>query len=244
MTYGRTHRGLVRPNNEDGYLMRALAPGAYVVAVADGIGGGPAGQEASRIALETLDDAVGHEASQLQRLVAAVSLANRAVYQASVGHDDLYGMGTTLTSAVLNMGHLFLAHVGDSRAYRVLDTALERLTMDHSVAGELEQAGGLTPDEARHHPRRNVLTRWIGSPDKVHIDAAEMPWHAGDRLLLCTDGLTSVLSEGEIMARCLRHRGRALVDELIRAALTHGGPDNITVVLAEGPGEPGDSDGR
>jgi len=243
-TYGRTHRGLVRPNNEDGYLIRAVERGGYLVAVADGIGGGPAGQEASRIALEALDDAVGTDVQDVSRLAAAVSLANRRVYESGQQDDMLAGMGTTLTSAVIFPDRLYLAHVGDSRAYQVEPDHLVRLTIDHSLAAEMERAGGLTADEARRHPNRNVLTRAVGPFDRVRIDVADMPWNPVSRLLLCTDGLTSVLSDDDIFRLCQKFSGYELIDELIGAALLRGGPDNITVVLAEDVRDPGENNGR
>ncbi|MCL5116073.1 MAG: protein phosphatase 2C domain-containing protein [Firmicutes bacterium] len=224
--------------------MRPVAGEGFLVAVADGVGGGPAGQEASRMALETLDDAVGIEIKDIARLASAVSLANRRIYESGQRDDALNGMGTTLTSAVVFPGRLMVAHVGDSRAYQLLDDHLVRLTIDHSLAAEMERAGGLTPEEAQHHPNRNVLTRVIGPFDRVRIDVTEISWGSGDRLLLCTDGLTAVLSDDDILDCSRRLSGYALIDALIELALNRGGPDNITVVLAEPDESEGDSHGR
>ncbi len=214
----------------------------FLLAVADGIGGGPGGQEASRVALQALDDAAGVDVRDLARLVSAVAMANRQVFEA--GQHGMEGMGTTLTAAVIFSDRLLLAHVGDSRAYQVLSDHVVRLTIDHSVAGEMERAGSITADEAAHHPRRNVLTRWVGSFDKVRIDVLDIAWNAESRLLLCTDGLTSVLNDEEISQTCRLTGGQALVDRLIDTALQRGGPDNITVVLADVVTEAGDGDGR
>ncbi len=243
-TYGRSHRGLKRPNNEDAYLMRPVANSGVLVAVADGVGGGPAGQEASRIALETLDDAIGSGAFDMAQLASAVSRANRRIFESGQRDQALAGMGTTLTSAVVFPDRLFMAHVGDSRAYQLLDDHLVRLTIDHSVAGEMEAAGGLTPEEAQQHPNRHVLTRVVGPFDRVRIDVTEIPWNRGYRLLLCTDGLTAVLTDEDIWHSSSSLSGYALIDALIEHALKRGGPDNITVVLAEDGAERGGGDGR
>ncbi len=224
--------------------MRPVSGDGFLVAVADGVGGGPAGQEASRLALETLDDAVGLDVTEIRRLASAVSLANRRIFESGQRDDALTGMGTTLTSAVVFPDRVFLAHVGDSRAYKLLDDHLVRLTIDHSLAGEMEAAGGLTAEEAQQHPNRHVLTRVVGPFDRVRIDVMEMPWHDADRLLLCTDGLTAVLSDDDIMELSRQHMGQQLIDALLDLALTRGGPDNITVVLTEGVQEQGEQHGR
>ncbi len=221
-----------------------MHPGGYLVAVADGIGGGPAGQEASRLALETLNDAVGPAISEVSRLATAVSLANRRVYELSQQDDLLNGMGTTLTSAVVFEDRLLLAHVGDSRAYQVESHHLRRLTVDHSLGAEMERSGELTPEEAQNHPNRNVLTRAVGPFDRVRIDVSDLPWSDESRLLLCTDGLTSVLADDDILTFSRQFVGYALIDQLIREALLRGGPDNITVVLVERATKPGDDNGR
>ncbi len=231
--FGQSHRGLKRPNNEDAYLMRAVNGDGVLVAVADGVGGGPAGQEASRIALETLDAAIVKDVLDIGGLVAAASQANRRVFESGQRDQSLTGMGTTLTSAVVFPQRLLVVHVGDSRAYQLVDDHLVRLTVDHSIAGEMEAAGGITADEARRHPNRNVLTRVVGPFDRVRMDASEIPWDSRSRLLLCTDGLTAVLSDEDIVRVSRPLSGQSLVDALIDLALHRGGPDNITVVLAE-----------
>ncbi|PSR29944.1 MAG: serine/threonine-protein phosphatase [Sulfobacillus thermosulfidooxidans] len=243
-TYGRSDQGLVRSENQDDFLIRPVEAGGFLLAVADGIGGGPAGSRASHMALEAMDDAVGVNVMDVSRLVSAVSLANRRIFELGQGDTRLEGMGTTLTAAVLFPDRLLLSHVGDSRAYRIRHDQIIRLTMDHSVAGEMERAGTITPEEAQDHPKRHVLTRALGPFDRVRIDVADMPWSDEDRLLLCTDGLTSVVADDEILRYAERYHGQDLIDQLVDAALRRGGPDNITVVLAEVMQDRGESNGR
>ncbi len=220
--------------------MRMVGDSGVLVAVADGVGGGPAGQEASRIALETLDQSIGPDVSDATKLVTAVSVANHKIFESGQRDQTLTGMGTTLTSAAVLKGRLLLAHVGDSRAYQIFQDHLVRLTIDHSLAGEMEAAGGLTADEAQQHPNRHVLTRVVGPFDRVRIDVTEIPWGLGCRLLLCTDGLTAVLTDDDIFDTCRHLSGYPLIDSLIDRALARGGPDNITVVLVEESGDKGE----
>ncbi len=243
-TYGRSDQGLVRSENQDDFLMRPVESGGYLLAVADGIGGGPAGSQASRMALAAIDDAVGLRVVDVSRLVSAVSLANRRIYDLGQDDSQYEGMGTTLTAAVIFPDRLLLSHVGDSRAYRIRHDQIIRLTMDHSVAGEMERAGTITTEEAHDHPKRHVLTRALGPFDRVRIDVADMPWSREDRLLLCSDGLTSVVFDDEILRYSERYHGQALIDQLVEAALQRGGPDNVTVVLAEVVRDLGESNGR
>lgn len=224
--------------------MRPIADAGVLVAVADGVGGGPAGEEASRLALVTLDEVIGDGVSEIARLASAVSLANQRIFESGQQDLMLSGMGTTLTSAIVFPARLLVAHVGDSRAYQLLDDHLVRLTIDHSVAGEMEAAGGLTADEAQQHPNRHVLTRAVGAFDRVRIDVTEIAWNHGSRLLLCTDGLTAVLTDEDILRSARRLSGYELIDTLIQEALVRGGPDNITVVLAEDDAGRGGSHGR
>ncbi|AUW94476.1 MAG: serine/threonine-protein phosphatase [Sulfobacillus thermosulfidooxidans] len=243
-TFGRSDQGLVRSENQDDFLIRPVENGGYLVAVADGIGGGPAGRRASHLALTTLDNAVGLLVSDVSRLTSAFSLANRTIFAMGQDNPVLEGMGTTLTAAVLYPDRLLLAHVGDSRAYRIAQDQIIRLTMDHSVAGEMERAGTITAQEASEHPKRHVLTRALGPFDKVRVDVADMPWTPGDLLLLCTDGLTSVVPDEEILRMCMAYSGEDLIDHLIGGALGRGGPDNVTVVVAVDNAGAGETDGR
>lgn len=204
-----------------------------LAAVADGIGGWQGGQEASRLAISVIDRTLGESVPDLAALVGAVAAANRAVYESGIQNPDLAGMGTTLTVGAISGVHLFVAHVGDSRAYRVTHGGLEQLTHDHSMAAEMERSGTLSPEEAAHHPQRHILTRAIGPYDQVTIDVWDRPWAEGDRLLLCSDGLFKAVSESRLNEQLQELNGQAAVDALIQMALDEGGTDNVTVVLVE-----------
>ncbi|MCL4318591.1 MAG: protein phosphatase 2C domain-containing protein [Firmicutes bacterium] len=243
-TYGRSDQGLVRSENQDDFLIRPVEAQGYLLAVADGIGGGPEGSRASHMALTAMDDAVGLKVLDVSRLASAISLANRRIFELGQDEPHLEGMGTTLTAAVLFPHRLLLSHVGDSRAYRIRRDQIIRLTMDHSVAGEMERSGTISPEEARNHPKKHVLTRALGPFDHVRIDMADMPWSNQDRLLLCTDGLTSVVFDDEILRYAEHYQGQELVDKLVNAALERGGPDNVTLVLAEAMHDCGEGNGR
>lgn len=237
--YARSHQGLVRSENQDGYVVEPLPDGAWLLAVADGMGGLPGGAVASRRVLDVVRRLAGgrrHGAAELEQ---AVKAANRDLFREGRQRPDLRGMGTTVTVAQVAGTELIVAHVGDSRAYRLRGGRLERLTQDHSVAAELEAAGEISRDEAAVHPQRHVLTRAVGPWHTVRVDLLVVPWHRADRLLLCTDGLTGVVSDAEILAILAQARGEGAVAALVDAALARGGPDNVTVVLAEDDEEAG-----
>jgi len=222
----------MRPENEDAFLVD-LELG--LLAVADGMGGHRAGEVASALALKALGEKVKEhcQGDPLMHLVSAVRFANRVVYRSALGREDYRGMGTTLTAAWFIGKEVLLAHVGDSRAYLFRDGQLRMLTSDHSYVGELVRSGGLTQEEARYHPQRNILTRALGTGDEVEVDGKAVSLEEGDLLLLCTDGLPEVVRDEEI-ALTLKRGGtlKQTLDELLSLALERGGPDNITVVLA------------
>ncbi|WP_406678244.1 Stp1/IreP family PP2C-type Ser/Thr phosphatase [Moorella sp. ACPs] len=227
-----SHTGLVRPGNED-YFISDVERGLF--AVADGMGGHQAGEVASHLALRALEDRLfnGPAGEPLSRLLGAAEFANEIVYRCSLASQERAGMGTTLTAIWIVGSKGFLVHIGDSRAYLLRDGQLQVLTNDHSYVGELVRSGGLTAEEARLHPRRNILTRALGTGGTVNIDSREIELKPGDRLLLCTDGLYEVISDEELAEIVNHHQelGEA-ARELLRLALERGGPDNVTVVLA------------
>jgi serine/threonine protein phosphatase PrpC len=223
----KTDTGRQRRDNEDSALARAP-----VFVVADGMGGAQAGEVASRIAIETFEPGLPDAGSPEERLAQLVREANRRIYERSRTEHESAGMGTTLTAAYLDHGALAIAHVGDSRAYMLRDGVLRRLTQDHSLVDELVRRGKLTEAQAAEHPQRSIITRALGPEPEVEVDTWSYPAQAGDILLLCSDGLTSMISEdrvSEIMTSAETLDQAA--DKLIAEANEAGGRDNITVVL-------------
>lgn len=227
----RTDIGYVRDHNEDSLII--IPP---LFAVADGMGGHEAGEIASEITVNTLAElAPSH--LDAEGLTAAVEAANYNVMKAprqGIGRD---GMGTTLTAAMLEGERLLIAQVGDSRAYLLHKGHLQQITRDHSLIADLIEAGQITPEEARVHPNRSVITRAIGSDIHMRPDIYELNVDAGDRILLCSDGLSSMISNNAIESIMRRQSdAQHCADELVTAALENGGADNVTVVVADVPG--------
>lgn len=229
-----TDVGVTREQNEDAYLVAAP-----LYAVADGMGGHQGGEVASRLALETVEHRLEDGDADL---VETVRNANRAVLDQAATDEGLEGMGTTLTLLRLEDDRIRIAHVGDSRAYRLRDGDLELLTEDHTLVNRMVQEGKLTPAEARIHPHRSILTRALGVEGRLEVDLRDHDARPGDRILLCSDGLTSVLADDRIAEVLVREADpQRACDELVAAANAGGGPDNITVVildLVEGDGDP------
>jgi PPM family protein phosphatase len=242
-TFHKSDTGRQRRSNEDREFARAP-----LFAVADGMGGARAGEVASKIVVETLEEGLPDGGSNEERLAAVVREANARIHQLAQSDADRAGMGTTVTAAVVGDDAVSVAHVGDSRAYRIRDGELERLTTDHSLVGELVRRGRLTEEEAEEHPQKSVITRALGPEAAVEVDTRSYPARPGDIFLLCSDGLTGMVPEERIReivteADSLREAGQ----QLIREANENGGRDNITVVLfrlEEVAGAPADGDDR
>lgn len=225
---GDSHVGRVRSDNEDAFL---LAPPLF--AVADGLGGHQAGEIASALAIDTLLEAAPR-AADLKALGRAVRQANTAVIEAAATGRGKPGMGTTLTAVMLDGTRLAVAHVGDSRAYLLHLGTLEQLTDDHSLVADLVRQGRITSEESRVHPNRSVITRALGSDLDMMADTFEAHAAPGDRLLLATDGLTSMVPDDDIAhVLATAPTPDAAVDELIDRALDAGGQDNVTVVVVD-----------
>ncbi len=236
--YGRTHRGLVRHENQDHFLVLPLKPAGWLVAVADGMGGYPGGGGASSRALEIVAERLSGRPHSVLELEQAVKACNQDLFEWAQRERRLTGMGTTLTVAQIVPGQLQLAHVGDSRAYRLRAGQVDRLTQDHSVAAELQQAGQISVAEAAHHPQRHVLTRVVGPWLQVRVDLLAVPWHAADRLLVCSDGLSGLVDDDELQEQWQQRHGEDLLEHLVAWVLERGGADNVTAVLVE-EDEPG-----
>jgi serine/threonine protein phosphatase PrpC len=223
----RTDTGRQRRDNEDNAFARAP-----VFVVADGMGGAQAGEVASKIAIETFEQGLPDAGSSEERLAERVREANHQIHELSRTDRERAGMGTTLTAAYVDDASVAIAHVGDSRAYLFRDGSLERLTQDHSLVEELVRQQKLTPEQAAGHPQRSIITRALGPEANVEVDTWTYPVRAGDILLLCSDGLTTMISEDRV-AEILREANslKGSADALIDAANEAGGRDNITVVL-------------
>jgi PPM family protein phosphatase len=226
--FERTDTGRQRRGNEDAFYARAP-----LFAVADGMGGAQAGEVASHLAVEVLEQGLPDGAGSIEeRLRARVREANARIMESAQADDARAGMGTTLTVAYVGEDDLTVAHVGDSRLYRLRDGSFERLTDDHSLVEELVRQGKLTPEEADEHPQRSIITRALGAEEGVEADSHTWAGRDGDVYLICSDGLTSMIPEAHVAkilaeAPSLAGAGRMLID----AANDAGGRDNITVVL-------------
>jgi PPM family protein phosphatase len=216
------------PQSEDQFLKKGR-----LALVADGMGGYEGGQEASRLAIDTIREVYDRDPSgNIQSvLVSGFRTAHERIRQYADAHPELQGMGTTCTAVVLNDQRLYFAHVGDSRLYLVRGDTISRLTRDHSYVGRLVESGVLSSDEAERHPQRHILTAALGAGGEVTADVPEGPMTLkdGDVLILCTDGLWGLVQEGEILKAVTSHDARTACAELVKLARQRGGPDNITL---------------
>jgi PPM family protein phosphatase len=225
--YAGTDTGRQRRENEDSLLARAP-----LFVVADGMGGAQAGEVASRIAVEAFEPGIGDAREPETALAQVAQRANARIYELSHSHAEQAGMGTTLTAVYVGEREIAIAHVGDSRAYRLRDGTLEKLTEDHSLVDELLRQGRLTPEEAVEHPQRSVITRALGPEGAVEVDTRSYAARDNDVYLLCSDGLTTMLDEQRVAQLLGEHATlREAGEALIAAANEAGGRDNITVVL-------------
>lgn len=223
----RTDVGCVRDHNEDSLV---VAPPLFVVA--DGMGGHAAGEVASEISVDTVAK-LAPKTPDTEALGKAVVAANYAVINAAQekGH---HGMGTTMTAAILDKDRLAIAQVGDSRAYLLHQGHMQQLTRDHSLMADMIEAGEITPEEARVHPQRSVITRALGTDPNMQPDLYEINVAAGDRLLLCSDGLTSMLEDFEIQQTLQETRDpQKAATLLVNQAISAGGFDNVTVIVVD-----------
>lgn len=238
--FSHSDTGRARRANEDSYYARSP-----VFVVADGMGGAQAGEVASRVAVEAFERGLGDDGggSGEELLAARVLEANARIHEMSQATQERAGMGTTITAAHVGEHDVAIAHVGDSRAYRLRGDEFVRLTEDHSLVEEMRRRGQLTAQEADEHPQRSIITRALGPEPDVLVDTSSWRGAAGDVYLLCSDGLTSMVPEERVAdivrgATSLRDGGRALID----AANEAGGRDNITVILFRLEEIGGDSD--
>lgn len=224
---GLSDVGRQRTTNEDSYL-----ESSPVFAVADGMGGARAGEVASSIAVQTFAENHLEDGKPEARLEEVARAANRRIYELAQEDESRSGMGTTLTAVIVADGDIATGHVGDSRLYRLRDGELERLTRDHSLVEELIRRGELAPEAADNHPQRSIITRALGPEPDVDVETFTCPGREGDVYLICSDGLTTMVSEDEV-ADILRRTDslEEAARELVDVANRNGGKDNVTVVL-------------
>lgn len=234
---GKTDVGRVRRENQDDYRAGELPGGAAWALVCDGMGGARGGREASHSACDVIESCFqeqygqclpGEEERFLKRSLIA---ANRYVFQKSLREEALSGMGTTAVCALVRSGRAFLCHAGDSRAYLFREGKLAQLTHDHSYVQELVDCGTITPQEAEHHPQKNIITRALGVEFRLEPEFTGVAVRPGDLLLLCSDGLTNAVPQGDLEQILGQGSFYDLPDRLIEAANAAGGPDNITALL-------------
>lgn len=237
----KSHQGKVRQTNEDSFHVDIgeLDGEEYaLLAVADGMGGHHAGEVASQIAIDCFSQefhsVFREETSSFLALEIAVRRANQKVYEQAKSDYLLTGMGTTLTAALLWRNQLLMAHVGDSRLYLCRGGNCQQLTNDHSLVGELLKSGGLSEEEAQQHPQRNLILRALGTDPFVEVDLLSLDLQPSDVVLLCSDGLSTVLSKAELAGIIGRNRNlQQAVEEMVETANNRGGLDNITAVVAK-----------
>ncbi|MDO5300677.1 MAG: Stp1/IreP family PP2C-type Ser/Thr phosphatase [Clostridia bacterium] len=237
----RTHVGKVRKQNEDAAWYDEKRA---VFAVADGMGGHQAGEVASAMAIDAVKAMVGaHDVPSISVMREAVLSAHETILEHAETHAECAGMGTTLSVMWRRDGYMYIAHVGDSRIYRLRGGVLTQITQDHSLVEELVRNGLITRQEARVHPRRNIITRALGTQGENTPDLLAADARRGDVWLLCTDGLSTMVEDKDIERVLDRSGLEKAADQLLRMALKAGGRDNVTLILyRDEEGEPWNQD--
>lgn len=241
--FGLTDIGLVRKNNQDSYAIRILDDDLAVAVVCDGMGGAQAGNVASAVAVEAfaaaVEDAckngVPPDMERKQELLRiACRIANNTVYELSCTNPEYQGMGTTLVAALILSHEVYVINVGDSRCYILSEGTLKQITSDHSYVQALVNCGDITPEEARVHPKKNLITRALGIDQSVRSDVFTVERKAGDKILLCSDGLSNMVSDDILQQELLRDADAETSSRsLLTLAVEAGAPDNVTVILAQ-----------
>ncbi len=245
---GLSDVGCQRENNEDSYLYWEPTNDAEfrrtgrLAIIADGMGGHEGGQEASRLAVETVREVYDHVVREDPQaaLIESFVAAHARIQEFAELYPAFHGMGTTCTALALRARHLYFAHVGDSRLYLIRGATIQRLTRDHSYVGRLVESGIVRAEDAEKHPQRHILTAALGAGKDIVVDGAEQEFllQEGDGLLLCTDGLWSIVNEDELENAVRNNSPAECCMALVKLARERGGPDNITLqVLHIGPGQ-------
>jgi PPM family protein phosphatase len=240
---GMTDVGVKRTNNEDNYLINEEL---QLFVVCDGMGGHVGGEFASAIAVNTVEEVISAMEFQpsspsepadpadvlREKLRYAVRLAGKRIYEKALEEPEYKGMGTTCLALLVAAGNAYLAHVGDSRGYLVREGRIEQLTEDHSLVNEKIKAGLLTPEQAKTHKLKNIITRSLGYMEDVEVDLQVRALRRGDRYVLCSDGLSNLMDTAEIGDAVLEYGPQESVRRLIQIACDRGGDDNITTIVA------------
>ncbi|MEW9697817.1 Stp1/IreP family PP2C-type Ser/Thr phosphatase [Paenibacillus sp. SI8] len=246
----RTDIGKVRLVNEDRAAIHHGLNGLSLAIVADGMGGHQAGDIASTMAVEIIEAQLQtiHWGMPVdackQALKQAIEKANESIYEFASQGENYHGMGTTVVAIIASRELLIIGHIGDSRAYKIAGESITQLTEDHSLVYELVKNGQITPEEADHHPRRNWITRALGTEPGVEVDLYEYAWRPGETILICSDGLSGLVDSSEIWQIVKSHENlEEAAEQLINRALDAGGDDNVTVVLLAHDNDEGEEKG-
>ena len=235
----KTDVGSVRKQNQDSYAAGEIPGGISWAVVCDGMGGAAGGAVASTMAVRMISDKISAvrretltESYIRSLLISTIENANTCIYDVSCSNPELAGMGTTAVAVITIDEKAFIAHVGDSRAYKLFpDGGIKQVTTDHSMVQQLVDMGDITPAQARIHPERNIITRAVGVDEKVRVDFTCEELNTGEILLICSDGLSGYVEDGEIAKAVAAADYRECADKLVNLAIENGGGDNITVVL-------------
>ena len=238
--WAMTDPGCMREENQDAYLIERL-DGAMLCAVCDGMGGAKSGNVASALAAEIFSQGVksawkpGMDLQQVETVLRnAVKLTNFTIYDQAVTYEDFAGMGTTLVAVLVEEKRATVVNVGDSRLYRINAQGIHQVTKDHSLVQMMIDRGELTPQEARSYPGKNMITRAVGTETAVQCDVFHLQPEWGETLLLCSDGLTNMMEDQEILFEIMYNEDRqACCRRLMDIAISRGAPDNVTCILVQ-----------
>lgn len=222
--FGKSDIGLVRTSNQDCFYIDESLKWAVV---ADGMGGHNGGETASNMAVETIKNEISDGKSPYDAIVKA----NALIYEKSLREETLLGMGTTVVFCSAGDKKAEILHVGDSRAYKISNGKMERITKDHSIVQQLIDSGTITEEQAKYHPQKNLITRAVGTENSVSVDFNTVDFTSGDIILLCSDGLSSYVDGDDILDIINKNDLHTAVSKLIEKANENGGKDNVTVVL-------------
>lgn len=233
-----TDAGMRHDKNQDCYKAGRLSDDSYWMVLCDGMGGVSSGGEASFIAVNCLEQAISDALLDLQNeqsvkefMLGAVARCNRLIHDLSADEGNSLTMGTTVVMAIVRNGIAQIVHAGDSRAYRLTKRSIEQLTIDHSVVQELLESGKITEQQARNHPNKNIITSALGVDSEIRIDYNETKLVKGDVLLLCTDGLSNMMEDSEIVNVVKSTEFYRTAENLVKRAVDLGGFDNVTAIV-------------